>query len=294
MKETTQKDIAMSVSIKSIIINVVLTVFKLLAGIFANSAAMVSDAIHSASDVFSTFIVMIGISMAGKEADKGHPYGHERFECIAAIILAMILCLTGFSIGYSGIQKVMQGLEGSLAIPGIPALIAAVTSIVVKEWMYRFTKAAAKTANSGALVADAWHHRSDALSSIGSLVGIWGARLGFPILDPLACIVICLFIIKASYDIFMDAINKMMDCSCDDETAKQISGLVLSEEGVHSLDLMKTRLFGNKIYVDIEIGIDKELSLEKAHNIAHAVHDHIEREFENVKHCMVHVNPIER
>lgn len=293
MDDLTQKNIAMDVSIKSIIINAALTAFKMFAGIFANSSAMVSDAIHSASDVFSTFIVMIGINISSKKPDKNHPYGHERFECVASIILAMILCATGLAIGYGGVQKVLIGVGGSLAVPGVLALVASIVSIVVKEWMYWFTRAAAKQVNSGALMADAWHHRSDALSSIGSLIGIAGARLGFPILDPVACVVICLFILKASYDIFMDSVSKMTDSSCDDETIRQMSELVLSLDGVQSLDMINTRLFGARIYVDIEISANRELPLIEAHGIAEAVHDKIEKEFRNVKHCMIHVNPSE-
>lgn len=293
MENKTQTDIAMSVSVKSIIINAALVAFKLFAGIFASSSAMVSDAIHSASDILSTFIVMAGIHMSGKKNDDGHPYGHERIECVAAILLAMLLFATGLGIGYSGVKKVILGLEGDLAVPGVLALIAAAVSIVVKEWMFRFTRSAAKKVNSGALMADAWHHRSDAMSSIGSLIGIGGAMLGFPILDPIASIVICLFIIKAAFNIFMDSINKMVDKACDDETAERMSALILSHEGVQSLDMLKTRLFGNKIYVDIEVGIDREISLADAHAIAETVHDDIENNFDNVKHCMVHVNPAE-
>lgn len=286
-------DIAIKVSVKSIIINIALFIFKLAAGILASSSAMISDAVHSASDILSTIIVIAGIRISGKSTDDGHPYGHERLECVAAILLAVLLFATGIGIGYSGVKKVILGIEGDLAVPRVLALIAAVVSIVVKEWMYRFTRSVAKKVNSGALMADAWHHRSDAMSSVGSLIGIGGAMLGFPILDPIAAIVICLFIIKASLNIFMDSVNKMVDKACDEETVERMRALVLSHENVHSLDLIKTRLFGNMIYVDIEIGVDKETSLSIAHDIAEEVHDAIEQNFENVKHCMVHVNPKE-
>ena len=188
--------LAMKVSVISVIVNLLLSVFKLIAGILAKSGAMISDAVHSASDVFSTFVVMIGVTISEKESDKEHPYGHERLECVAAIILSMVLAITGLGIGVTGIRNIANGESGVLEAPGLLALIAAVVSIAVKEWMYWFTRAAAKKINSGALMADAWHHRSDALSSIGAFVGILGARLGYPILDPIASIIICIFVIS--------------------------------------------------------------------------------------------------
>lgn len=214
--------IAMRISYVSILVNVVLSLFKLLAGILAHSGAMISDAVHSASDVFSTFIVMIGVHVSNKKSDKEHQYGHERMECVSSIILAVLLFLTGLAIGVSGAQKIFQGNgSAALAIPGRLALIAAIVSIGIKEWMFWYTRAGAKKINSGALMADAWHHRSDALSSIGSFIGIFGARMGYPIMDPLASIVICFFIGKAAYDIFKDAMDKMVDRSCDERLRKR-------------------------------------------------------------------------
>lgn len=168
---------ALKASNISIIINVVLSVLKLFAGIIAHSSAMVSDAIHSASDVVSTIIVIIGVKLSSRESDKTHQYGHERFECVASIILSTILIITGIGIGISGIEKIITGEYKEFVIPGIIALAAAVISIIVKEAMYWYTRGVAKKINSGALMADAWHHRSDALSSVGSFIGILGARL---------------------------------------------------------------------------------------------------------------------
>ncbi len=287
----TSEQIAMHVSVISIIWNVILTVFKFIAGIFAHSGAMVSDAVHSASDVFSTFIVIIGVKISNKASDKEHPYGHERMECVAALILAIILCATGLGIGYSGLKTIFSGNLSELAVPGTLALIAAVISIAVKEGMYWYTRFYAKRINSGVMMADAWHHRSDALSSIGSFIGILGAILGFPILDPIASVVICVMIIKASYDIFKDSIDKMTDTSCDDNKINEIRNIIQSQNGVVAIDQIKTRLFGDKIYVDVEIQADGNLTLRDAHEIAENVHDEIERRLTNVKHCMVHVNP---
>ena len=283
--------VAKKVSVTTIIGNLVLSVLKLIAGIVAHSSAMISDAVHSASDVFSTFVVMIGIKLASKEPDKEHPYGHERLECVAAIVLAMVLFITGLGIGAEALGNIVQGNYNDLQVPGMLALVAAIISIVSKEGMYWYTRINAKRIDSSALMADAWHHRSDAFSSIGALVGIAGARMGFPVMDSIASLVIFLFIVKAAYDIFKDSIDKMVDHSCDEETEKDIFECVIENEDVMGVDLLQTRIFGNKIYVDVEIQVDGSYTLQEAHKIAETVHDNIEKNFPKVKHIMVHVNP---
>ncbi len=285
------EQIAMRVSRNSILVNVMLSLGKMLAGILGNSTAMISDAVHSASDVFSTIIVIIGVKISGKESDENHPYGHERLECVAAILLAVILAGTGIGIGYGGVMVIWRGDTSAIAIPTLLPLAAAIFSIVIKEAMYWYTILAAKKIRSGALKADAWHHRSDALSSIGSFVGILGAKLGFPVLDPIASIVICAFILKAAFDIFRDAVGKLTDEACDSQLTGQMRQEIMAMEGVYVIDDMKTRMFGNKVYVDIEIGCDGSITLFEAHEIAENVHDCIENQFPDVKHCMVHVNP---
>ncbi len=281
--------VAMQVSVVSIIINLALSVLKLLAGIFAKSGAMISDAVHSASDVFSTFVVIAGVRISSKQPDREHPYGHERMECVASVILAVVLAVTGIGIGIKGIQNMLN--RTALTVPGIPALAAAVISVIVKELMFRYTKSAARRINSGALLADAWHHRSDALSSVGSFAGILGARMGLPVLDPLASVIICVFIEKAAVEIFRDAMDKMVDKSCPDETVEQMKQVILETDGVLGIDELKTRLFGSKIYVEVEILMDAEKTLVEAHDTAEKVHDAIETHIPQVKHCMVHVNP---
>ena len=277
-----EHNLAYKVSAVSIAVNLILSFVKLLAGILASSGAMISDAVHSASDVFSTIIVIVGVVMSQKKSDSNHQYGHERMECMASLLLAAALALTGAGIG---------GNYDTLAVPGMLALIAAIVSIAVKEWMYWYTRAAAKRINSGALMADAWHHRSDALSSVGAFVGIFGARMGYPVLDAAASVVICVFIGKAAFDIFRDAMDKMVDKSCSDELVGKMREVVQREKGVIRIDDMKTRLFGDRIYVDVEFSADGRKSLEESHDIAERVHGAIEREFPTVKHCMVHVNP---
>ncbi|MEE1305360.1 MAG: cation diffusion facilitator family transporter [Agathobacter sp.] len=283
--------VANRVSVVSIVSNVALSVFKLIAGVLAHSSAMVSDAVHSASDVFSTFVVMIGIKLSSKESDKEHPYGHERLECVAAMILAMLLFITGVGIGVSAFSNIVTGKYKEIQLPGALALVAAVVSIIVKEIMFWYTRHYAKKIDSGALMADAWHHRSDALSSVGALVGIGGAMLGYPIMDSIASLVIFVFIAKAAFDIFKDAIDKMVDHSCSDEIEQEIIDFVIQNKDVQGIDLFHTRMFGSKIYVDLEIAVDGDYSLREAHEIAENVHDAIELQFPKIKHIMVHVNP---
>ena len=270
---------ATKVSLVSVAGNTILSLLKLLAGILAHSGAMISDAVHSASDVLSSFIVIIGVKLSVKAADREHPYGHERFECVAAIVLSVVLAVTGLLIGWRAIETIRAGGEAQ-PTPGLLALIAAVVSIA--------------RLNSPALMANAWHHRSDALSSVGALIGIAGARLGYPVMEPIASLVICLFILKAAYDIFHDATAKMVDHACDSKTEQRLADCVLKEPEVRGIDRLQTREFGSRIYVDLEIRMDGELRLVEAHAIAERVHDRIEREFPSVKHIMVHVNPDEK
>lgn len=284
-------DLVYRVSIITIIINFILFIFKLVAGIIGNSKAMVSDAMHSASDIVSTIIVMIGIFVSRKKSDEKHPYGHEKFECIAAIVLAIMLFIVGLGIGVDGINSIVNYSYKVSSYRGVIALIAAIVSIVVKEWMYHFTMRTAKKENSDSLKADAWHHRSDSLSSIGALIGIGGAMVGITILDSVASILIALCIIKASFDILKDGIDKMVDTSASIEIIELIKHITYENESVKNIDSMKTRLFGSKIFIDLEIALDKNLSFVEAHSIAHSIHDAIESNIKNCKHCMVHINP---
>lgn len=282
--------IANRVSVITIIINLVLSLIKFAVGFFANSQALISDAVHSASDVVSTIAVIFGINISSKKADSSHPYGHERIECIFSIILAVILLVTGLSLGVSAIRVIMDGSE--IIIPGKIALVASIISIVVKEWMYHYTKRAAKKINSSSMMADAWHHRSDAFSSIGSLIGIGGAIIGFPVFEPIASIVICGFIAKAAYDIFIDAVDRLIDSSCSEEEIEKIKQIIFEVEGVERIDKLMTRRFGSKIYVDLEIAQKGSLTLYESHEIAEKVHDRLEEKMKEIKHCMIHVNPI--
>lgn len=287
-----REKIAMRISWYSIAVNVFLSLGKLAAGLLGHSAAMVSDAIHSASDVFATFIVMAGIRISSRASDEDHQYGHERLECVASILLAVILALTGLGIGYAGIDKILNQDAEALTVPTLLPLVAAIVSIVVKEAMYWYTRHYALMLQSDALMADAWHHRSDALSSIGSFIGVLGARMGFPLLDPIASVVICLMILQAGYEIFTGAIDKMVDKACSKEEEDSMRSKIVSIPGVEHIDLLHTRQFGSRIFVDVEVSAADNLTLLQSHQIAEDIHHSIEKDFPNVKHCMVHINPV--
>lgn len=271
--------------------NALLSAFKLLAGVTGHSGAMISDAIHSFSDVLTTLIAWVGVKMSQKAADSDHPYGHERMECVAALALGLVLLVTGLGVGRVGLENILSRRYEVLPIPGAIALAAAVVSIAGKEAMYWYTRYYAKQINSAAFMADAWHHRSDALSSVGSLIGIGGAMLGLPVLDSVASVVICLFILKVAYDILRDALAKMLDTSCGESYERSLEDFVARQTGVVCVDMLHSRMFGNKVYVDLEIGVDGSKTLREAHAVAERVHTEVEHQFPDVKHVMIHVNP---
>lgn len=280
-----------NLSLVSVIGNAILSGFKMFAGIVGNSGAMISDAIHSFSDVLTTLIAWIGVKVSKRDADNSHPYGHERLECVASLILGLVLLATGIGVGKVGVENILSGNYETLAVPSAIALAAAVVSIVGKEAMYWYTRYYAKLINSAAFLADAWHHRSDAFSSVGSLIGIGGAMLGFPVMDSVASVVICIFIVKVAFDILKDALIKMLDTSCGEEYEKKMLEYIFAQEGVLSVDMLRSRMFGNKVYIDLEISVDGDKTLWEAHDVAERVHKSVEQHFLDVKHIMIHVNP---
>lgn len=291
-RQVDEESIIRKLSLTSLVGNTILSGFKMFAGIAGNSGAMISDAIHSFSDVLTTLIAWIGVKISKRDADDTHPYGHERLECVASLVLGFVLMLTGLGVGKVGVEHILSGDHETLAIPGVIALIAAIVSIVGKEAMYWYTRYYAELIHSTAFLADAWHHRSDALSSIGSLIGIAGAMLGFPVLDSVASVVICLFIVKVAYDILKDALVKMLDTSCGEDYEKKLTEHILEQEDVVRVDMLHSRMFGNRVYIDLEISVDGDKTLWEAHEVAENVHRDIERQFSDIKHIMVHVNPV--
>ena len=284
-----EKRIVKKLSLVGIFGNILLAGFKLCAGILGKSGAMISDAVHSLSDVFATFVAFFGVLLAKQPEDEEHPYGHERLECVASLILGLILAGTGAGIGYSGIHKLIT--RQTIEVPTILPLIAALVSIAIKEAMFWYTMYYAKKMDSSAFKADAWHHRSDALSSVGSFIGIGLAKLGFPFMDPVTSLIICLFIFKVAFDISKDALDRMLDTSCDKEMEESVRTFIEEQQGVEHVDLLHTRKFGNKIYIDLEIAAKRDISLIQAHEIAENVHNSVEQKYPNVKHIMIHVNP---
>lgn len=279
------------VAIVTIVVNLVLSIGKFVAGIVGNSTAMVSDAVHSASDVLSTFIVLIGARIAVKSEDRDHNYGHDKFENIASIILAMMLFATALALGYAGIQSIISATKGEFVKPSYVALIAAIVSIVVKEGMYWYTIYYAKKLDSQALKADAWHHRSDAFSSVASFIGILGAILGVLVLEGIATLLIAVLIIKVSYDIVKVVIKQLTDHAAPEELVSRIYKTIDEDKDVMNIDVLKTRISGSIIYVDAEIAVDSSLNIVDAHAIAERVHDKIEQDFKEVRHIAIHVNP---
>ncbi len=291
MSKSKFEEAATHVSVVCMAGNLILAAAKFVAGFAGNSGAMVSDAVHSSSDILGGLIVVAGVKMASRPSDKTHPYGHERIECIAALLLGGILFVVGLTIGWEALKSIFTGAYRLDEQPGVIALAAAVLSIVSKEAMFWYTWVTARRFDSASLRAEAWHHRSDALSSVGALIGIAGARLGRPVMEPAASFVICLFILKAGIDIFRDTVDKLVDHASDDKTVAALRRCVMAQPGVMGIDLLNTREFGNRIYVDIEIRVDGSLTLREAHGIAENVHHSVEKEFAKVKHVMVHVNP---
>lgn len=285
-----------TVSAVTLVANAVLSLAKFIVGIVATSAALVSDAVHSMSDCFSTIVVMIGVKISAQQTDKDHPYGHERLECIAALILSAMLFGTAIMIAYSGVKAIIAIAGGeTLPAPTYLALIVAIISVLGKGWMYFYTEKVAKEVKSSALHGDALHHLSDSLSSIGAAIGIIGGMCGLAILDPIASIFIGGMIVKAAWDICKVAVDQLVDKSADDETERKIADTILETEGVERIDVLRTRQYSGKIFVDVEIAVASELTLIEAHRIAERVHKRVEHDAsvsEDIKHCMVHVNPL--
>ena len=292
MDAVMRKKIGMRVAMITIAVNFALAAMKLVAGIFGNSSALISDAANSATDVVSTLIVIIGLSLASKPTDASHPYGHERLECVISVILAIILLATGGLIGYNGIMSLINGKYLTAEAPNGIAIAAVAVTVITKETIYRYTVKKAKQIDSVSLKASAWDHREDVFTSLGCLVGIVGGIIGYKILDVIASLVICILIVWAAIKVFIEAVNKLVDKSCPEQIVEEIKTVLLSVDGVVSVDDIKTRMFGDRIYVDVEIGAYEDLTLKEAHAIAEAAHNRIENIDERIKHCMVHVNPV--
>lgn len=284
-----------AVTLKGSAVNAVLIVLKFIAGFVGRSSAMVADAVHSLSDFVSDVIVLIFVKIAGKPKDKGHDYGHGKFETLATMIIGILLIGAGIGLMINGIEAVARSLKGeALQRPTMLALIIAVVSILSKEWLYRYTIRTGNKLNSQAVIANAWHHRSDAVSSLGTLIGIAGAMfLGdkWRILDPLAAIVVSVLIIKSGYDIVKPCISELLEASLPEDKEKEIVNLVTSVPGIILVHNLRTRRIGNGIAVDLHAKMDGHLTLTEAHEKATAAENAIRNAFGNNSIINIHMEP---
>lgn len=277
-----------------IVINLILTVLKGVVGFLGGSAALVADAFHSGSDILASTVVLVGLKVSRKPPDKGHPYGHGRAESIAAKIVAIIIIMAGFNIAYSSLRCLM---EGAGSAPPVTALLVAVLSIFTKEGLFRYVLRLGKGISSPALIANAWEHRNDAISSVAAFVGIGGAILGgrFRIpflyyLDPIAGLAVSVLIIKMGYNIARDAARELMDSCLEDDEALRIQERALEVEGVKEINDLRARITGHQIFIDLQIAVDESITVKEGHDVAFRVKREL-LEDPCIADVLVHVNP---
>ncbi len=275
--------------------NLVLTTLKLLAGVVGHSGAMIADAIHSLSDFATDIVVLVGFKFVGKPADKGHDYGHGKYETLATAVIGAALLLVGAGIFWGGAVKIWLSLKGEhLEAPGGIAFVAAVVSIIVKEWLYRYTVITGKRINSPAVIANAWHHRSDAFSSIGTMLGIGGAIvLGekWHILDPIAAVVVSVFIVKVAIEISSGSIRELAEESLADEVENEILAIASTFPGVTHPHNLRTRRIGTDIAVDLHIRVACDMRVDDAHDIASGIESAIRKRFGQSAFVSIHIEP---
>ena len=277
------------VTILSILLNIGLTIMKIVAGFIGNSSAIIADGLHSASDIITSIGILIGNKISRKPRDEEHQYGHEKAESLVSFILAAVLIIVALEIGYNGAIELFN--INTIEVPSVLPLIVALISIGVKEYQYQITIRVANKINSSSLKADAWHHRSDALSSVAAFVGIGGAMLGFKVFDPIASIVVAIFVAKVGIEILVGSTNELMDVSIDLEQEEQIKEIAKNTEGVRNLGEIRSRKHGAMAYVDLVICVDGDLTVREGHDIANQLEKDIIREMEFVKGITVHVEP---
>lgn len=283
------------VTIVGSVVNFLLLVFKFFAGITGHSAAMLADAVHSLSDFITDIVVIVFVRIAGKPEDKGHDYGHGKYETLATVIIGLLLLCVGFGIFWNGASSIYTFLQGGqLESPGVVALVAALVSIVSKEILYQYTVIQGKKLNSQAVVANAWHHRSDALSSIGTAIGIGGAILlgdHWRVLDPIAAVVVSFFIMKVSVQLLIPCVDELLEKSLPDDVEKEIEQTVLSFPGVSQPHHLRTRRIGNYYAIELHVRMDGKITLEEAHSTATAIENKLKEMFGKGTHVGIHVEP---
>lgn len=277
------------------IVNLMLTAIKIIAGVVGKSGAMIADGIHSLSDLASDIVVLIFVPIAGKAKDKDHKYGHGKFETLATLVVSLILMFVAIRLVASSGKSIISALSGNiLPKPGYIALVAAIISIVSKEILYQYTALVARRTNSSVCKANAWHHRSDALSSIGSLLGIGGAVIlgnKWTILDPVAAVIIGLMILFVAIKMAKAPIEELMEKSLDEETEKMITDIILATEGVQNMHNLKTRRNGQSKIIDCHIRVKRTISIVEAHDIATNVEKNLKQKFGNETQTSIHIEP---
>lgn len=283
------------VTIVGSIVNFLLLVFKFFAGIAGHSAAMLADAVHSLSDFITDIVVIVFVRIAGKPEDKGHDYGHGKYETLATAIIGLLLLCVGFGIFWNGASSIYTFLRGGqLESPGVVALVAALVSIVSKEILYQYTVIQGKKLNSQAVIANAWHHRSDALSSIGTAIGIGGAILlgdHWRVLDPVAAVIVSFFIMKVSVRLLIPCVDELLEKSLPEDVEKEIEQTVLSFPGVSQPHHLRTRRIGNYYAIELHVRMDGKITLEEAHSTATAIENKLKEMFGKGTHVGIHVEP---
>lgn len=283
------------VTIAGSVVNFLLLVFKFAAGILGHSAAMLADAVHSLSDFVTDVIVIVFVRISNKPQDKGHDYGHGKYETLATAIIGLLLLIVGFGILWNGATSIYTFLRGGkLEEPGMVALVAAVVSIILKEILYRYTVVKGKKLNSQAVIANAWHHRSDVLSSVGTAVGIGGAILlgqHWRVLDPIAAVIVSFFIMKVAIRLLIPCVDELLEKSLPDEVEKEIEQALLSFPGVSEPHHLRTRRIGSYCAIEVHVRMDGRITLEEAHNTATAIEHKLKEMFGEGTLINIHVEP---
>ena len=284
------------VTLMGSVVNVILLVFKFIAGILGGSAAMIADAVHSLSDFLTDIIVIAFVSISSKPEDEDHDYGHGKYETLATSIIGLALLMVGLYIFYNGARQIWDVMHGAeIEQPGLVALIAAIVSILLKEWTYRFTVSVGKKVESQAVIANAWHHRSDALSSIGTAIGIGGAILlgkGWAVLDPVAALVVSVFIVKTALGLLSTSSGELLEKSLPKEVEKKIVDIVESEPEVSEVHHLCTRRIGSNIAIEMHIRMPGEISLKDSHTRASDIERKLRQHFGEHTHINLHVEPL--
>lgn len=296
MYKDTRENSIYRVTIAGSIVNFFLTTFKLIAGVVGHSSAMIADAVHSLSDFITDIIVIVFVRISSKPADRSHGYGHGKYETLATAIIGCVLLGVSVGILIEGIKKIIEVFNGgTIEAPGMIALVAAAISIIFKEAVYRYTIYKGKSLHSQAVIANAWHHRSDAFSSIGTLLGIGGAIfLGekWRILDPVAAIIVSIFIAKVAFDILIRSLEELLEHSLPKDIEDEIIDIILSVEGVTAPHHLRTRRIGNNLAIEVHIRMDGDITLSRAHQMTSVVEWMLKERFGKETHVNIHTEPI--